>query len=137
MSNAETIWRAKSDDDLLIAAAELDTYTEEGKRVIREELRRRGFEDPEDQVRFIAPEQEVKPAEEEGEIPAPNPRCVRCEVDQRYLGVRRFRQTADSGSLREDARPFAIDQTFDVYVCPQCGHVDLFLGGGEEAGRTE
>lgn len=137
MTDAERIWNAKSDDDLLIAAAELDTYTDEGRRVIREELRRRGLEDPLDQARFIAPEQETKPAEDEGEFPAANPRCVRCDVDERYLGARRFRQTADSGALGGLGQPFAIDQAFDVYVCPRCGHVDMFVGGVGEDTQPE
>jgi hypothetical protein len=132
MTDAERIWNAKSDDDLLMAAAELDTYTDEGRRVIRQELRRRGLEDPDDQARFIAPEEDAKPADEEGEFPAPNPKCVRCDVNERYLGARRFRQTADSSALGARGPGFAIDQAFDVYVCPQCGHVDLFVGGAGE-----
>ena len=35
MTDAERIWREKSDDDLLVAAAELGTYTEDGQRIIR------------------------------------------------------------------------------------------------------
>ena len=133
MTDAERLWREKNDDDLLVAAGELDTYTDEGRRVIREELRRRGLEDPVDQARFIVPETTVKPAADEDELPAPSPKCVRCAVEQRYIGARRFRQVADSGTRDDTAHLFAIDQAFEVYVCPQCGHVDLFVDGvGEE-----
>ena len=56
MTEAERIWSETSDDDLLEAAAGLATYTDEGQRVIREELRRRGLEDPVEQARFAAPD---------------------------------------------------------------------------------
>ena len=137
MTDAERIWAAKSDDDLLEAAAELDTFTDEGKSVIKEELRRRGLEDPEEQARFIAPEESVKPREDESGLLAPNPTCVRCEVEQHYLGARRFLQTADSGARRDNGHPFAIDQAFDLYVCPKCGHVDMFIGGVDEDERPD
>ena len=44
MGEVERIWGDKSDEDLLDAAAELDQFTEEGQRVIRAELKRRGLE---------------------------------------------------------------------------------------------
>ena len=43
MPDAEAIWAAKTDDELLEAARELFEYTEEGERVIRAELERRGL----------------------------------------------------------------------------------------------
>ncbi len=46
MEDAEAIWAAKTDDALLEAAAELSEYTEEGERVIRAELERRGLPQP-------------------------------------------------------------------------------------------
>jgi hypothetical protein len=133
MTDAERIWRAKSDDELLVAAAELDTYEDEGQRVIRDELRRRDLEDPVDQARFIAPEAGAIQPEEADAPPAQNPICLRCEIAQRYLGARWFRQGASSGELAERGPRFEISQSFDVYVCPRCGHVDLFFGeaGGE------
>jgi len=136
MTEVEQIWRAKSDDLLLVAAAELDTYEEEGQRVIRAELRRRGFEDPVEQSRFAAPDAEfAQPDEEdEGDTPPPAPpRCLRCEVAQRYLGARWFRQGANQGALAARGPKFEIDQSFDVYVCRECGHVDLFVAGGGTA----
>jgi len=45
MSEAEKVWGAKADDELLAAARQLAEYTEEGQRVIRAELRRRGFDE--------------------------------------------------------------------------------------------
>jgi len=46
MTDAEKIWRAKSDDEILEAAEELSEYTDDGERIIRAELRRRGLPEP-------------------------------------------------------------------------------------------
>ena len=46
MEDAEGIWAAKSDDELLDASGELFDYTEAGERIIRAELRRRGLPQP-------------------------------------------------------------------------------------------
>lgn len=46
MANADEIWAAKSDEELLEAARDLGEYTEEGERVIRAELRRRRLPPP-------------------------------------------------------------------------------------------
>lgn len=41
MGDAEDIWRAKTDEELLEAGEELSEYTEDGERIIRAELHRR------------------------------------------------------------------------------------------------
>src|SRR5689334_3003448 len=46
MSDAEAIWAAKTDDELLEAAEQLFDFTEEGERIVRAELRRRGLPQP-------------------------------------------------------------------------------------------
>src|SRR2546428_12181014 len=46
MADAEAIWAAKTDDELLEAGGELSEYTEEGERIIRAELQRRGLPQP-------------------------------------------------------------------------------------------
>jgi hypothetical protein len=46
MSESEEIWRAKSDEELLEAREDLSEYTEEGERIIRAELQRRGLPKP-------------------------------------------------------------------------------------------
>jgi hypothetical protein len=51
MSDAEQVWRGKADDEILAAARRLTEYTEEGERVIRAELRRRGFDEPPPTIR--------------------------------------------------------------------------------------
>jgi hypothetical protein len=47
MEDAEAIWTAKTDDELLEASRELFEYTEEGERIIRAELQRRRLPAPE------------------------------------------------------------------------------------------
>jgi hypothetical protein len=46
MTDADLIWRSKSDEELAEAAAALGDYTEEGESLIRAELRRRGLAEP-------------------------------------------------------------------------------------------
>jgi len=46
MSDGEAIWRVKTDDEILEAAEDLSEFTEEGERIIRAELRRRGLPVP-------------------------------------------------------------------------------------------
>lgn len=46
MTDADDLWAARSDEELLRAASELDEYTEEGERIIRAELRRRHLPPP-------------------------------------------------------------------------------------------
>jgi hypothetical protein len=46
MHDAEAHWRGKRDEELAEAASQLSDYTEEGERIIRAELRRRGMAEP-------------------------------------------------------------------------------------------
>ncbi len=125
----EQLWRNKSDDELLEAAGVLGEYTPDGQRVIREELKRRGFEDPVEQKGETALE---------ATAPGPPPReCTRCRAEMRFLGSRAMPPgdwvaAGDAPELLEDGT------SFDLYVCPECSHVDMFLNlpvdEGEGAG---
>lgn len=46
MTDAEASWRDQTDDQVAKAATQLGDYTEEGERIIRAELRRRGLTEP-------------------------------------------------------------------------------------------
>ena len=46
MNDAEAFWRRKTDEEVADAARQLSDYTEEGERIIRGELRRRGIAEP-------------------------------------------------------------------------------------------
>ena len=143
MTEAERIWSQESDDDLLTAAAELESYTEEGRQVIRVELRRRGLEDPVEQAEIITPSPgaEVRdddaPGAEVRDDDGPRPVCVRCEVRLRHLGTRQFHEGTHWGVLGELGHLFESSESFDVYVCPRCGHVDLFVDSVGEATRPD
>lgn len=43
MSDPQTVWRGKSDEEILTAASSLDDYTDEGRRIIAGEAARRGL----------------------------------------------------------------------------------------------
>jgi hypothetical protein len=126
MTEAERIWREKSDEDLLDAAAELDQFTEEGQAIVRAELKRRGLEDP------------LEQAGDEAGAPAAEPplECLRCRAELRYIdpssdraprwhwaGVREPLQ--DAGGI------------VHVYACPSCGHVELFMDPPPEPEEEE
>ena len=60
--------------------------------------------------------------------PLPAPECLRCEVRLRYVGEKSFREGTNWGVIGEIGHLFEKRSSFDVYVCPQCGHVDFFVG---------
>ncbi len=120
MSDMEKIWREKSDEDLLEAAATLSDFTEEGQRVLRSELKRRGMEDPLEQASTEAapiPEPVIEASQAEDQS-LPEPECLRCRAEMRFRGTRTM--------LGEVGNLFSHSDTFDLYVCPKCGHVELF-----------
>ncbi len=130
----EKIWRENSDEDLLEAAAQLSDFTEEGQRIVRAELKRRGMEDPVEQVGESATDASAREAEEGGPedaqdeqppVGVPEPKCLRCEAEMRYRGTRTM--------LGDRRNLFGDSDSFDLYVCPKCGHVELFAN---EAGSV-
>jgi hypothetical protein len=116
VTEAERIWSEKSDEDLLDAAADLDQFTADGQRIIRAELKRRGLEDPLEQ----AGDDDV------GQEAAPPVECLRCRVSLRLLDPDTAEQAAGWSKVRGLRSLVELSNSFDVYVCPQCGHVDLF-----------
>jgi hypothetical protein len=128
VTQAERIWSEKSDEDLIDAAATLDEFTPDGQRIIRAELKRRGLEDPLEQAGEggDAREDEV-PTEVE---------CLRCHVSLRLLNPDAPDQAAGWVMVRGLRTLLELSDSFNVYVCPQCGHVELFAQlplGGETA----
>jgi len=114
----EQVWRAKSDEELLEAAGALGEYTPEGQNVIRAELKRRGFEDPVEQRGESA-------LEATGEGPPPR-ECTRCRIDMKFLGTRAVR-AADWLAVGEVREIMGDGASFDLYLCPDCAHVEMFL----------
>ncbi len=124
MNDAERIWREKSDEELLDAAAELDQFTEEGQRTIRAELKRRGLEDPVEQAGEEA-------GERADEKPEPVLECLRCRSPLRYVDP----SAEDAPRWHWAGRREPVydpSGTLHVYACPSCGHVELFMDLPEE-----
>lgn len=125
MNEAERIWTEKSDDELIEAAAALTEFTEEGQRIVRAELKRRGLEDPVEQVAS-----ESAAAGTDGE--AVEPECLRCHVTLRLIDPENPEAVARWGWLGGIHAPLVGRVGLDIYVCPRCGHVDLFTDLPEE-----
>lgn len=122
MDDAERIWREKSDDDLIEAAAELDQFTEEGKAIIRAELKRRRLEDP--------VEQKGRKDDPAGDA-EPEPECLRCHVTLRFIDPNDDNVDPRWTMVPRGAR-FDPTGSLYTYVCPRCGHVDLFMDVPED-----
>lgn len=67
---------------------------------------------------------------------APDPMvCNRCDTSLNYVGNKTFHEGSRAPGfwLGELGRLFENSESFDVYVCPRCGRVELFVDGiGEE-----
>jgi len=118
VTEAERIWSEKSDEELVEAAANLAEFTPDGQRVIRAELKRRGLEDP--------VEQAGEAGEELGDETPPGVECLRCNVSLRLLNPDGSDQAAGWSMVRGLRTLLELTDSFNVYVCPQCGHVELF-----------
>jgi predicted RNA-binding Zn-ribbon protein involved in translation (DUF1610 family) len=61
--------------------------------------------------------------------------CPRCERELEYVGTKKFHEGSRAAPflLGELGELFVKREHFDVYVCPRCGRVELFVDGiGEE-----
>jgi predicted RNA-binding Zn-ribbon protein involved in translation (DUF1610 family) len=61
--------------------------------------------------------------------------CARCNRELQYAGTKRFHEGSRGWGffLGDMGELFTNRESFDVYVCPRCGRVELFLDGiGEE-----
>lgn len=59
--------------------------------------------------------------------------CPRCRTSLDYVGTKRFHEGTRWGVLGDLGELFTNREHFDVYVCPRCGRVELFVDGiGEE-----
>lgn len=59
--------------------------------------------------------------------------CARCNEPLDYVGSKLFHEGTRWGALGDIGELFVKKERFDVYVCPRCGRVELFVDGiGEE-----
>ena len=70
--------------------------------------------------------------------PADHVSCSRCDIALDFVGTKRFHEGTRAfdfmGGLFE---LFKHREHFDVYVCPRCGRVELFVDGIGESLRGE
>jgi len=60
-------------------------------------------------------------------------RCARCAVDMRFMGTKKFHEGPRWGALGDLGELFVKKETFDIYACPRCGVVEMFVDGvGED-----
>lgn len=59
--------------------------------------------------------------------------CARCATALTYMGEKKFHEGRRWGVLGELGELFQNREHFDVYMCPRCGRVELFVDGvGEQ-----
>jgi hypothetical protein len=63
--------------------------------------------------------------------------CLRCRRPLDYVGRKRFHEGTNWGFFGEVGELFVKRQHFDLYVCPRCGKVELFVDGIGEQLRHE
>lgn len=68
------------------------------------------------------------------EEPGANPLvCVRCNRELDYVGTKASHEGTRWGAFGDLGELFVNKQRFDVYCCPRCGRVELFIDGvGEQ-----
>ena len=60
-------------------------------------------------------------------------RCPRCDTTLEYRGTKKFHEGTRWSVFGDLAELFENREHFDVYMCPRCGRVELFVDGvGEE-----
>ena len=70
-------------------------------------------------------------------LPEPNPmQCPRCETSLQFAGAKKFQEGSRAWGFWLGGL-FMNEEHFDVYVCPRCGRVELFLDGIGEEFRSE
>jgi ribosomal protein S27AE len=59
--------------------------------------------------------------------------CPRCSTGLEYKGTKKFHEGTRWSVFGELGELFENREHFDVYMCPRCGRVELFVDGvGEE-----
>ena len=86
MTDLETLWREKSDEEVMEAGAVLSEYTLEGQGVIRAELLRRGLRPAQPQPSFLEGSGSGVPDIPEGMLLVMTP-SLESHTISRYLGV--------------------------------------------------
>ena len=78
---------------------------------------KREIEYPEDRVRAIV-NKKHKPMS-----------CLRCSAVLSHAGTRKLHQGPNFGVLGDWGELLVTKETVEMYVCPECGHVEFFAFG--------
>lgn len=143
MTEIEKLWRDKGDGEVSRAMERIEEYRPTAQSVIRAEHQRRGLPPPrsededESEVEVVPHEGdaavEILPGESEPKEEIDPIVCARCEENLEFVGSKRFHEGTNWGIFGELGELFVKRERFDVYVCPRCGKVELFVDGiGED-----
>jgi ribosomal protein L40E len=55
--------------------------------------------------------------------------CPRCDTELKYTGTREFHEGTRWGFLGNLGELLVNKERFDIYVCPRCGRVEMFVDG--------
>ena len=72
----------------------------------------------------------------ESNNPSPS-KCLRCDKPLKYVGTREFHEGPGGGIFSDLTELFMNKERFDVYVCQNCGRVELFVDGIGEQFRSK
>jgi hypothetical protein len=53
--------------------------------------------------------------------------CVRCKSALTFMGTKAFHEGTRWGALGDIGELFVSKESFEVYHCPRCGHVEFFV----------
>jgi hypothetical protein len=124
MQDGEQVWRSRTDDEVAEAARVLAEYTEEGERIIRAELRRRGLPEP------AAPIGRCSPCGRSIHRDDPGTECAQCGAPFPDAIRSMLRPSApDSGDQEHESGPAEF-----VYRSTYLHEVDLVAEQFEQAG---
>lgn len=56
-------------------------------------------------------------------------KCLRCGNLLQYSGTKGFHQGTNLGALGDWGELFVGKENVEMYVCPECGHVEFFAFG--------
>lgn len=64
--------------------------------------------------------------------------CLRCSTELQVVGTRQFHTSEDkvAHEVAEFMGYFGAKISFDLYVCPRCGHTEMFLSHVGKEYRT-
>ncbi|WP_396207693.1 hypothetical protein [Gemmatimonas sp.] len=63
--------------------------------------------------------------------------CLRCRTSLQYMGTKKFHEGTRWSVFGDLAELFENREQYDVYMCPQCGKVEMFVDGVGDAMRGE